>query len=116
MQWIAMVLPSFLSIYCIELISKKELNWLQFFKKLGTYILLTNLISIFISHYIFNKSLLYYQFIDSNTFFIKYTVLNIIVAVFLPLFFLVLKPYISISIEFREGLKGEKRKNGSENT
>lgn len=111
MQWISMILPAFLAVYVKEVLEKNELNWRQLIKTLGIYIVFINLFSYMICYFVFHISLPVSQCFDSYLFCIKLTLLNIAIAVLLPVFHIILSPYFHISMELKKDFaKGQMKK------
>jgi hypothetical protein len=105
MQCMSMILPSFLSVCFSEHLKTKELTLFQFIKKLAIYIILNNLLAIMICYIIFKVNIPLSECFKSNLFFIKYTILNLTISILLPIIFIILSPYLHISLECIEKLK-----------
>lgn len=102
MQWITILLPSFVSVALSEKLEKKSLSGTEFVKCAGLYALFTNLLTVVTFQYILKLPTSIVSSFENNLFLIHYLYINIFFAVVLPIVKVALNPHLRISIEKRK--------------
>lgn len=102
MQYVAIILPSFVSVALSERLEKKHYAGMDFIKRAGIYALLSNLATALIFQYILKLPTPILTSFENNLFLIHFFLLNLFVAVLLPIVKLAFNPRLHISIEKRE--------------
>ena len=107
MQWLVMVLPSFVSVTLSERLERKSYRGVEFVKCLGLYMLFSNLATILVFQYILKLPTSILTSFENNLFLIHYVILSLFFSILLPIAKLAVHPHIHISVTRRGKEDGE---------
>lgn len=101
MSWLFMLLPGFISASFTEKLENQTLPAFSYLKLVCIYDLFINLCSAAIYHYVIRTTGSILENFQYNTFLIHFGILNILLAIFLPIICYAVRPWFSIHLEKR---------------
>ena len=99
MQWLFILFPGIISTCFTEKLEKRTFSVFSFIKQVCIYDLFINFSSSVIYHYIIRTPESILENFKYNTFLIHYTLLNIVLSIFIPVIYCAIKPHFSIDLE-----------------